>query len=215
MYRGPAAGEDCPEAAATLVATSSWNFEVEFVGPKERIRLSDVDLQSVDLYVQPGGGHSVQRAYRKVKRHRSKIRRYVGGGGRYLGICMGGYLAAHWRGFGLTPTDADQYITSDHASVTTDRDTVVEVVWRGTRRYMFFQDGPLFETHPVSPGDVLATYASNGMPAALVAPFGTGKVGVCGPHPEASGSWYAEHGLINPDGVRFDLGHDLIDAVMT
>jgi len=61
---------------------------------------------------------------------------------------------------------------------------------------------------------VLATY-DNGLPAAVVAPFGRGAVGVVGPHPEASADWYAAYGLPLPDDVRADLTQDLIDRVMS
>jgi glutamine amidotransferase-like uncharacterized protein len=127
---------------------------------------------------------------------------------------MGAYLAGTWRGFGFLP-DTDQFITSPGASVETNRDTVVAVDWRGMRRYMFFQDGavlsPPTETSEIS---VLAQYASNGEIAALVAPFGRGRVAVSGPHPEASEEWYRTNGLTNPDGVSYDLGYDLIDSLM-
>ncbi|WP_276607478.1 hypothetical protein [Streptomyces sp. A1499] len=33
-----------------------------------------------------------------------------------------------------------------------------------------------------------------------------------GPHPEADESWYADKGLHNPDGIRLDLAHELIDV---
>jgi hypothetical protein len=48
----------------------------------------------------------------------------------------------------------------------------------------------------------------------LVAPFARGRVGVVGPHPEATPDWYDDYGLIDPDGLDADLGHDLIDTLM-
>jgi len=48
----------------------------------------------------------------------------------------------------------------------------------------------------------------------MTAPFGRGVVGVVGPHPEATVDWYDHHGLVDPDGLDADLGHDLIDVVM-
>jgi glutamine amidotransferase-like uncharacterized protein len=177
--------------------------------------LSAGTLRSAVVYVQPGGGKSLKRAFRQMKGHTRVIRRYVEAGGRYLGLCMGGYLAGHWRGFRLLPDDADQFIKSHHASITTYRNTIVEVDWRGHRRHMFFQDGPIFRTpHSAPDVIVLARYASNSEIAALVASFGRGKVGVCGPHPEAPASWYTAHRLVNPDGVKSDLGHDLIRTLM-
>jgi hypothetical protein len=61
--------------------------------------------------------------------------------------------------------------------------------------------------------EVLARYP-NGEIAALTAPFGAGAVGVVGPHPEATPDWYADVGLVDPDGLDADLGHDLVDALL-
>jgi hypothetical protein len=61
---------------------------------------------------------------------------------------------------------------------------------------------------------VLATYG-NGLPAAVIAPFGAGAVGVVGPHPEATPDWFSDVGLTVPDDLRADLTQDLIDRVMT
>jgi glutamine amidotransferase-like uncharacterized protein len=80
---------------------------------------------------------------------------------------------------------------------------------------MYFQDGPYFIVRRgASNVRVLATY-TNGKVAALVAPYGKGKVGVSGPHPEATASWYAAYHLIDHDGHGADLGHDLIDTLMS
>jgi len=215
VYRGPAACKGCSEAVGTLLESSRWGFEVEYVGPKERLKISDATLRSAELYVQPGGGKSLTRAYQQMKNSAAVIRNYTRSGGHYLGICMGGYLAGTWHGFGLLPDDTDQFITSPGASVTTAMDTIVEVDWSGHHRYMFFQDGPIFRLRsPTSEVIVLARYASNGEVAALVAPFGRGRVGVCGPHPEAPEEWYRAHKLVNPHGISPHLGHDLINALM-
>jgi glutamine amidotransferase-like uncharacterized protein len=146
---------------------------------------------------------------------KAKIQSFVRSGGRYLGFCMGGYFAGKTPGFEILPGDSNQYIASSHASVTTADDTIINVLWRDKPRVLFFQDGPLF-TLDVGAKDVtvLATYASNGQIAALVAPFGKGKVGVVGPHPEAPSAWYQAASLTDPDGHTNDLARDLINSVM-
>jgi glutamine amidotransferase-like uncharacterized protein len=216
VYRGPAACEECPEALADLLRSAGWGFEVEYVGDDEVLDLSADTLAAAALYAQPGGGNSVKRAYRQMKRSADPLREYIRTGGRYLGVCMGGYLAGHWRGFCLLPEDTDQFITSPGASVTHAEDTLVDVDWRGRRHRMFFQDGPVFRLPAVTPAGVtvLARYASNGEVAAMVAPFGRGKVGVCGPHPEAPDEWYEAHGL-TVERSAAPLGRDLIDVLMS
>lgn len=214
VYRGPASCEGCAEAVAALLHESRWGFDVAYVGPREELRMTEAVLASAALYAQPGGGNSVRRAFRQIRRSAAVITEYTRSGGRYLGICMGAYLAGSWAGFGFLP-DTDQFITSIGADVTTSKDTVVAVDWRGRRRHMFFQDGAVLTPAAETPGvDVLARYASNGEIAALAAPFGRGRIALSGPHPEAPADWYRSHRLENPDGISYDLGCDLIDALM-
>lgn len=214
VYRGPAACEGCAEEVAALLRASGCGFDIAYVGPREALPLTREVLDSADLYAQPGGGNSVKRAFRQMKRFAPPIIDYANSGGRYLGICMGAYLAGTWAGFGFLP-DTDQFITSAGADVRTSRDTVVAVDWRGVRRHMFFQDGAVLSPPASSPGvSILARYASNGEIAALVAPFGRGRVGLSGPHPEAPKEWYASHDLVNPDGLSYDLGCDLVQSLM-
>jgi glutamine amidotransferase-like uncharacterized protein len=215
IYRGPAGCPGCSEAVADLLHGSQWRFDVQYVGPHERLMLSAETLQAAALYVQPGGSEELSRAYRQMKPYAQIIRNYVSSGGRYLGICLGGYLAGRTPGFRLLPGDTDQFIALRKASVRTEADTLVNVYWRGQLHSMYFQDGPFFLLdRGATDVTVLATY-TNGKIAALVAPYGRGMVGVAGPHPEATAEWYAEAHLVNPEGVNTALGHDLIDTLMS
>lgn len=211
VYRGPASLPGCAEAVASLLSSSRWGFQIRFAGPGERLKLSDEALEAATLYAQPGGG-SLSRGYKHMRCHRSSIRRFVDRGGKYLGFCLGGYLAGATPGFDLLPGDTDQYIASRGATVASVHNTLVGVSWRGRRRALFFQDGPYFWLRPNANATVVATYP-NGTIAALVAGYGSGSVGVVGPHPEATEDWYADAGLPRIDPGT-DLGHDLVEAVM-
>ncbi|MGS2617885.1 BPL-N domain-containing protein [Micromonospora sp. LZ34] len=212
VYRGPATLPGCPEAVAALLKSSRWGFDVRYVGPDEDLPLSHWTLAGAALYAQPGGG-TLRRGYRNLKGHRDEIRQFVQSGGRYLGICLGGYLAGATPGFALLPGDTDQYIASPAATVNSAKNTVVQVTWRGRRRKLFFQDGPYFCLQPTADADILATYP-NGTIAAMVTRLGAGRVGVVGPHPEATDDWYLDAGLRTANRLGADLGHDLIDTVM-
>lgn len=216
VYRGPApAGCDgCSEAVATMLQRSHHGFEVKFVGPKEKLKLNATSLMSAVLYAQPGGGGSLSHAYRQLKDHARDIRRFVSSGGRYLGICMGGYLAGATPGFHLLPGDTDQFIASRGASIRSSADTLVQVSWRDQLRWMYFQDGPYFSLHSEAPGVVVLARYMNAKIAALVAPYGKGKVAVVGPHPEADANWYADARLPIPDHLDSWPGNDLIDMLM-
>ncbi|MBO0781710.1 MAG: hypothetical protein J2P37_23055 [Ktedonobacteraceae bacterium] len=214
VYRGPGGCEGCSEAVAKLLQSSKWNFDVRYVGPKERLKVSEATLKTATLYAQPGGDGSVDTAYAALKGDAKILKNFIKAGGHYLGFCMGGYLAGTDPGFNLLPGDTDQYIALRGASVKTEKDTVIKVNWRNKPRYMYFQDGPYFIVNKNATNvTVLARY-TNGKIAAMVSSYGQGKVGVVGPHPEATSDWYKDYKLHDPDGFDADLGHDLIDTTM-
>jgi glutamine amidotransferase-like uncharacterized protein len=195
-------------------------LRVDFIGPGEHRPLSAGSLAEATLYAQPGGA-DLEEAYRYLRPDRETIRRFVADGGRYLGFCLGGYLAGATPGFDLLPGDSDQYIGTFRATVATDQDTIVEVSWRGHRRHLYFQDGPLFRFDAEADVDILATYPNRAV-AAAVTSFGRGRVGVVGPHPEADADWFTDAGLSDPGRYHptpatargRDLGLDLLNEVM-
>ena len=212
VYRGPASSPGCPEAVARLVESGPNPLRAVYCGPGEDVGISPETLATAAVYAQPGGGE-LAPAWEHMRQHAGVLRDWIGGGGGYLGFCLGGYLAGATPGFTLLPGDTARYIASRDSTVDTTANSIVSVRWRGVDRRMFFQDGPVFRLEAGAPASVLARYP-NGEVAAVVTEFGAGRVGVVGPHPEADNSWYT-NGLVNPDGIRFDLGYDLVDAVMT
>ena len=124
---------------------------------------------------------------------------------------MGGYFAAS-DAFDLFSGSVDEYIATRGASTTSIADTVIPIIWRGVLRYMYFQDGAAFSGGP--PGTTVVATFTNGLGAAVIAPYGSGKVGVLGPHPEAPQDWYTAHGLTAPVGLNTDLGHDFIETLL-
>ncbi|MER7673954.1 BPL-N domain-containing protein [Kitasatospora sp. NPDC096128] len=216
VYRGPAACEGCPEAAHDLLEHDG--YAVRYIGPQEQVRFGPDALSGVALYVQPGGtnGQEVSTAWRLLQRDPGfspeLVRAYVRGGGHYLGLCMGGYLAGREPGYGLLPGDSGQYISSGGATVTDEQDHLVDVSWRGRPQRMYFQDGPYFDVD--GPGaDVLARY-TNDRAAAVVAGYGAGRVAVSGPHPEAPAEWYRDYELSDESRTGLALGEDLLHTLM-
>lgn len=164
-------------------------------------------------------------AWKVLHPYADTIRSFVRSGGKYLGICLGAYLAGHTPGFGLLPegADADSEIEQRGAQVTDDSDTIIEIDWKwhkasgrdSSRRWVYFQEGAMIEG--LRAGDnveILGTYSSTGHVAAAVCNYGAGRVAVCGPHPEADQDWYDENDLVSPDGLQTDIGIDLVDALM-
>ncbi|GHF82290.1 hypothetical protein GCM10018790_70030 [Kitasatospora xanthocidica] len=214
VYRGPAACEGCPEAAGALLAGDG--FRVRYVGPRERVRFGPNVMTGVAVYVQPGGtnGQEVGTAWDLLGHEPGfspeLVRAYVRRGGHYLGLCMGGYLAGD-PGFDLLPGDSGPYVRTPGATVADERDTLVDVVWRGRPQRMYFQDGPYFDVDGPA-AEVLARY-SDGRPAAVVAAYGAGRVAVSGPHPEAPAAWYRDYELPDESQTGTVLGRDLLHTL--
>lgn len=214
IYNGPQGCDDCAPTIAKVLQNAPHPFRTKYVGPGTGTDLDADTLATASLYVQPGGGQDLESSFDDLEGVSDDLREWVRNGGSYLGLCFGGYLAGKDPGFDLLPAEVRGYTDTDGATVHDDRDTVIDVTYRGQKRHMYFQDGPAFTVAPNSPGvDVLATY-SNETAAVLVPPFGKGKVGVSGPHPEADQDWYDNAGIDNPDGVRPDIANDLIETTI-
>jgi hypothetical protein len=213
VYRGPASAPGCAEAVAALLRSAPSSFRTAYCGPEERLPLHRTALAGAALYAQPGGGDDLEAAWAAMRPFADTLRTWLRGGGRYVGFCMGGFLAGSDPGFGLLPGDSGEYVGSPGATVHDDGDALVDVSWRGTRRAVYFQGGPDFTIAPGGGATVVASYP-NGAIAALSAPYGAGRVGVIGPHPEAPASWYREADLTVPDPLPYDVGHDLVRVTM-
>lgn len=211
VYRGPAGCDGCSEPVARLLREEG--FAVTFAGPDDAPITADL-LATASVYAQPGGDGSVRKAMTALGDSADLIRAYVSGGGRYVGFCMGGYLAGFNPGMGMLPGDSGQLIAEPEAEVTDEADTLIHVTWGAEDRALYFQDGPYFVVDDPTDVVVLATYTTGGRIAAMTAPFGEGRVAVVGPHPEADASWYADVELDDPDGLDDDLGRALIRAAM-
>jgi hypothetical protein len=115
---------------------------------------------------------------------------------------LGAYLAGYTPGLGLLPesADVDSEYSLPNSQVQDDKDTIIQIDWNWQYgkeagqtqkdQWIFFQDGACVEDFIENKTDiVLARYSTSGRVAAAVNKFGKGKVGVCGPHPEADQSW--------------------------
>ncbi|MHA4979845.1 BPL-N domain-containing protein [Pseudomonas extremorientalis] len=207
IYRGPAGCDDCSENVAKALQRINPNYRIDFVGADEPIDITPQTLARYDLYVQPGGGQDIPGALRSIGDARSEaIRDYVANGGRYLGLCMGAYLADD-NNLGLIPVDLDGEAGRPGFEVPDSADAAVQVTWDGKPDQVFFQDGPFFPK--VAPYTAIATYR-NGDVAAARYTFEKGVVILSGPHPEASAQWFENAEIPLSQMPRGDLFGSLI-----
>lgn len=215
VYRGPAACQGCPEAAASLLEESG-DFDVEFIGPDEERAVTSDGLRDVDLYVQPGGFDDVARAMADLGDDATtSIPAWVEQGGRYLGLCMGAYLAGSDPGLGLlAPGDTAGYAESEGALVDGDEEAVVPVDWGGERRLQYAQEPAVIIESGVAGERVLSRF-TNGEVNALVMPRGEGAVAVVGTHPEATDDWFSPAlARADVDGPDHEQALELVAALM-
>lgn len=162
-------------------------------------------------------------AWKTMKKFKEPIVDFVAGGSRYLGFCLGAYLAGEDPGFELLPpgVDTDQEVTQDDAQVHDEKNTIIQVDWTFStgdkkgktekNRWLYFQDGAAILGKVGKHGDegkVLGRYSKSEDVAAYVAGYRKGVVGVVGPHPEATKDWckYFVWGFL--DGVLTEADDD-------
>lgn len=202
VYRGPAACDGCPESVKHLLETSVSNFKVTYVGPEEKVDMTRETLRGVDVFAQPGGGN-ISETWPHMKPYKNLIRDFVSGGGRYMGFCLGAYLAGR-PGYDILPgrSNTDEECIQQGAQVKNRKNTMIQVDWEFTtgadagkteKLWQFFQDGAVIDlkgdAETANGARVIARYSSNRDVAASITPYGKGWVGVVGPHPEATKDW--------------------------
>jgi len=213
IYRGPAGCADCSENVKTALQRLNPNYQIDFVGADEPIDITPHTLARYDLYVQPGGGQDIPAALDSLGDARAEaIRGYVAKGGRYLGLCMGAYLADD-NNLGLIPQALDTEAGRPGFEVAGIDDAAVRVTWDGQPDSVFYQDGPYFpKASAAAPYRTLATYRNGDVAAARYA-YQKGVVVLSGPHPEAGQEWFENAGIPLDKMPRGELFGSLIRSV--
>lgn len=211
IYKGEASCQDCAETVKSAIEQTGIKCHIDFVGPGEKIDITENTLIKYDILVQPGGGQDIAGAFRSLGQQRARaIHDYVSkSGGHYLGLCMGAYLAGDSY-LGLIEEDLDSEVGRPGFPVKTIEDSAIVVNWNGLKQNIFFQDGPYL---PARNGDSkflkIATY-ENGDLAAARYTKGLGVVILTGPHPEASKLWYENADLPLSKMPTRDLIKDIL-----
>lgn len=213
VYKGRGGCESCAHAAGK--AARGAGYTVEYVGSAE---LSEKSFKNVKLWVQPAG-NAISAAEALGTEGLNLIREFVKNGGSYVGFCSGAFLAdsivddeGKVQGLGLLPVGTADYEVNDKSNI-----DMVWINWGTQRRHVFFNGGATFlinkksEDKKLSSLTVLATYVSDGLPAAIFTKFGKGKVAVSGAHPEAPNKWKNRAIQDDEDGDDLDLAVEMIN----
>ncbi|STR45316.1 glutamine amidotransferase-like uncharacterized protein [Iodobacter fluviatilis] len=209
IYKGPGTCQGCPEAISSLLTKAGFN--TQYIKPGQ---LTKKNFKKTAMYVQPGGSDDASEVINALSKNEIKnLKSYVFNGGKYLGICSGGYLAGRHivdketiKSFSLLPTTVDEEQE--------DPDSKIErIKWKNKKRSVYFQSGPAFNLKHLPNADIWAIYTKTGNGAALINKYGHGKVGVIGPHLEATEDWFDDSDLESP-GLSHHLLMDFINTLL-
>ena len=189
VYDGPVAAEGAPEAVAAVV--EDIGLAVTFI--------SDISglpglLEDAAVFIIGGTEDDLSPLFNAfTPQVDAAFKDYLQSGGRYLGICGGGYLASTgWDEYGtwvpmLGIVPAESGVIDEN-----EEPRILPIDWLGETYPMYFQYGPTFTLTPTSEDVRIIAYYSEGQIAALLSSHGQGKVAVSGPHPEAEEDWAEE-----------------------
>jgi glutamine amidotransferase-like uncharacterized protein len=182
FMRHPQCSEDCVYA---MVHALSSEYQIRIFEEKELD--DDTFFDHIDVIAFPGGiGDSDSYPDFFTRTRANRIARFLDGGGRYLGICMGAYWAGSRYFDILTDVNPVQYIKQPNSDVKRSYGTVASVTWKNQQEKMYFYDGCAL-IGDESKFKVIARYANND-PMAII----QGRIGLIGCHPEAPLYWYED-----------------------
>jgi glutamine amidotransferase-like uncharacterized protein len=207
IYNGPVADKDGTEAVAAIV--EQVGLPVKYVSDiAELPRL----LNDAAVFIIGGTEDDLEPLLDAFTPEvTAALKTYLRNGGRYLGICGGGYMASTgWEedeGFvetlGVIPAKSESYV-EDYDS------RILSIRWLGETRLMYFQAGPVFDLVQSPEAVEVIAYYDDDRIAALVSSYGEGKVAVSGPHPESPESWKDDAA----NGGTMTLSTDLAVALL-
>jgi len=194
IYDGPGACKGCPAEIRSLAERAGYTARL--IKPSE---ITPAQLSLASAYIQPGGDNTMEVRRAVGSKGLAALKDYVVGGGKYLGICLGGTLAStgpddDGQMLGLLPVKAHE------SGDVNPRIVPVEIEGEG-QRAVFVQDPPWFTLIDRTDKSikVIARYSDRRI-AGVSGPSGKGHVVLFGPHFEAGPDWAAQYGLKDPDG---------------
>jgi glutamine amidotransferase-like uncharacterized protein len=208
VYDGPGACDGC--ATDLIRALKRSGLQAKAISPAA---LSQLRHSALALFAIPGGDPEQKVIEALGPAGIRWIRQFVAQGGRYLGVCLGAFVAAPRLANapaleGLALFDG---VIANHSPTPEPR--IEKVNWQGREHSFYFQDGPQFNPAPSFRGELWAHFA-DGSVAALQTGYGRGKVGLISIHPEATDEWLQEDHLTDPDGTDLPFFRQFVRALL-
>ena len=161
-----------------------------------RDEVENTFFDDVDMICIPGGIGDADRFNSLMKYNSEHVHRYVKNGGKYLGICMGGYWTSKEYFNILDGIDCVQYIRRPNTDTRRPHPKAMPIKWKDRDCKMFFYDGCTM-VGDISKSKIIATYP-NKDPMALI----QNNVGVIGCHPESENYWYENYSWMRKETQR-------------
>ncbi len=187
------------------------------ISSSELNAMSLEEITEYGLLLFPGGSGGTQARSLTSSTH-ARLRQAVQEEGvSYLGFCAGAFIAVAPApkpgqdvsyGLGVVDGEILDYYYLEYRGVTAAM--TLETFADGSTRDLLWYGGPVT---PEVPGGVIARHP-DGTPAISQMSSGNGFVILSGPHPAAPQSIRNTFGLVDKDGLDYDLAWKLIDAAL-
>jgi hypothetical protein len=173
--------------------------------------LEDDFFDDVDIVCIPGGFGDASKFDMCFANNGDRIRRFVQDGGKYLGICMGGYWANHYY-LNILSDDVTttQYIKRPNTDTRRPHAKHLEVDWNNQQERMYFYDG-FAVAGDETKFETVARYM-NGDPMAII----QNNIGLIACHLEAEQHWYDSYSWMKKHwtGNKHHLLLDFVNRLM-
>lgn len=206
----------CADAVCMVLENTNL-YNVQTIGPDSwpKKALTAKNLREADCIVFPGGDGDLDQYDKNIFRHKSLIKKFIANGGKYLGICMGGYFAGEYCFDVLQDFSTKQFIKRKNSCTKNQGPCNLSIKWMDNKTYpVYFHDGAAFvpKTNFLpKQAQVFGQYKNKDI-AVLTCPYGKGKVGVMGPHLEAQKWWFYSQSKIK-NGWKTSIQHKLFEQL--
>lgn len=177
--RGTSSGD--VTALEDILRESGWRYST--VSSAQLDAMTESKLKSYRLLILPGGNFEVI-GHGLATSTTTKLRRAIGSGMNYLGICAGAFLAsaAPYNGLNLTEGVRFSFYALEDRGIRKAPVTIARA--GGAPLEVYWEDGPQLTGW----GQAIARYP-DGTAAVVQGQFGGGWVVLAGVHPEAPERW--------------------------